>query len=49
MKELTEVEGLIWSWIEKDYVGKENAVSQSTLFGALGFYPELKIPKTFDN
>jgi len=46
MEDLNEVEKLIWSWIEKENVGKENAISQKTLFGALGFYPELKVPST---
>ena len=47
MKDLTEVEELIWTTIEKNCIGKENAVTQSTLFGLLGFYPEYNPPKTF--
>lgn len=47
MKELTPVENLIWKNIEENCVGKENAVTQMTLFGLLGFYPEYNTPKTF--
>ncbi|MBA7661829.1 hypothetical protein ES703_69849 [subsurface metagenome] len=47
MKKLTEVEELIWKNIEKNCVGKENAVTQMTLFGLLGFYSEYKTPPTF--
>lgn len=47
MKDLTEVEELIWTNIEKNSIGKENAVSQKVLFGLLGFYPEYDTPKTF--
>jgi len=45
MEELTKVEAKIWEWIEKSYVGKPNAVTQSTLYGALAyFYPEVNPP-----
>jgi len=48
MEELTETEKLIWKWIDKDYAGKENAVTQSTLFGVLGiFYPDVNQPSSY--
>ena len=48
MESLNQVEKLIWKWISEDYIGKENAVTQSTLFGALGiFYPEIDPPSTY--
>lgn len=47
MKELTKVENLIWTNIEKNSIGKENAVSQKILFGLLSFYPGYKTPPTF--
>ena len=47
MENLTEVEEKIWGWIDKDYVGKPNAVTQSTLFGALNFYPEIDPPTSY--
>ena len=47
MKDLTPTEDLIWSNIEKNCIGKENSISQMTLFGLLGFYPEYNPPKTF--
>jgi len=46
MKELTPIENLIWTNIEKNCVGKENAISQDTLLGMLSFYPEYDIPLT---
>jgi len=47
MKELTEVENLIWTNIEENCIGRENAITQMTLFGLLGFYPEYNPPNTF--
>jgi len=47
MKELTLVENLIWTNIEKNCVGKENAITKMTLFGLLVFYPDYVTPKTF--
>ena len=38
MEELTKVEEKIWGWVDRDHVGKSNAVNQGTLFGALGFF-----------
>ncbi len=33
MKDLTEIEELIWTNIERNCIGKKNAVTQKTLFG----------------
>ena len=47
MEELTEVEEKIWGWVSEENIGKENAISQSSLFKLLGFYPEIITPLTF--
>lgn len=47
MEDLTKTEGKIWEWIDKDHIGKSNAVTQGILFGALGFFPEIDPPSSF--
>lgn len=47
MEDLDKIESLIWDWVNKDCIGRENAIDQLSLFRFLGFYPEFVTPLTF--